>query len=72
MTCPTCEALGITCLRCQHSRYADRHDEGGADVIWTVNGPRCAFCARTMVRWGMGWVCGCGQTIDKDGELWTI
>lgn len=69
MTCETCAALGITCLRCQSSPWADRVDTLGRDIIWSVNGPRCAFCARSMVRWGLGWVCGCGASIDKNGEM---
>lgn len=72
MTCPTCAALGFACLRCRADPWADRLDPEGRDVEWTAYGPRCVFCSRSMVRWGMGWVCGCGQALDKDGEQWTI
>lgn len=67
-TCPTCDAIGLTCLRCQTSHDADRADDRAPDVVWTPSGPRCPFCSRAMVRWGHGYVCGCGNGIDKNGE----
>jgi len=66
MNCPTCEALGFVCFACRPPA-----PKAPPSVEWTRGEPRCTFCSRTMHRWGMGWVCGCGQAIDQDGELWT-
>lgn len=72
MECETCRSLGLTCLRCQASPWADRTDTLGRDIYWSATGPRCAFCARAMVRWGLGWVCGgCGNGIDKEGQAFS-
>ena len=65
--CPICSILTFPCL-VHAERWAERIDPDGRDVEWAEWGPRCCFCSRSMVRRGLGWVCGCGLSIDKEGR----